>query len=75
MGSEKLKRDIAEWIGRPRKLPSSNKDEEAEGKKEDVGATQASTEDKSPIVEYEESREYEREDNRKDTMLSNAKNT
>ena len=38
---KKPERDIAEWIGRPRKPPSSNKDKEAEGKEEDAGATQA----------------------------------
>ena len=40
---EKRERDIADWIGRPREPPSRNEDEEAEGKEEDVGATQAST--------------------------------
>ena len=30
--SEKRKRDIADWIGRPREPPLRNKDEEAEGK-------------------------------------------
>ena len=41
--SEKRERDIADWIGQPRKPPSSNKDKEAEGEEEDSGATQAST--------------------------------
>ena len=31
--SEKRERDTAEWIGRPRRPPSSNDDEEAEGRK------------------------------------------
>ena len=41
--SKKLKRDIADWIGRPPHPPLSNEDEEAEGKEEEVCATQAST--------------------------------
>ena len=40
---EKRERDIADWIGRPWKPPSSSKDKEAEGKEEDIGSTQAST--------------------------------
>ena len=43
LDSKKRERDIVDWIGRPRKPPLSNKDEETEGKEEDVGATQAST--------------------------------
>ena len=72
---EKRERDIADWIGRPREPPSSNKDEEAKGKEEDVGATQALIEDNSPINENEEDREFYWEDGRKDTVLSYAKNT
>ena len=52
MVSEKRKRDIAYWIGRPSKPPLRNKDNEAEGEEEDVGDTQASTEDNSPINKY-----------------------
>ena len=48
------KRDITDWIGRPHEPPSRNKDEEAEGEKYDVGATQALTEENSPINEYKE---------------------
>ena len=54
--SKKCKRDIADWIGRYHKPPSRNEDEEAEGEEEDVGATQSSTEDNSPIEKYEEGR-------------------
>ena len=43
LDSKKREREIADWIGRPRKSPSSNEDEESEGKEEDVGSTQAST--------------------------------
>ena len=38
-------------------------------------ATQVSTEDNSPIDKYEEGCEYDREDDRKDIMLFNEKNT
>ena len=41
--SKKPKRDIVEWIGQPRKPPSSNNAEKAKGKEEDVGSTQVST--------------------------------
>ena len=75
MDSEKRKRDIAEWISRPHKPPSSNEDEEAEGEEIDVSATQASTKDNSLIKKYNENREYDREDDRKDTELSNTKST
>ena len=75
MDSEKHERDIADWISQPRKPPSINKDEEAESKEEDVGATEASTEDSSPIDKYEEVFEYDRKDDRKYTVLSDAKNT
>ena len=47
--SEKRERDIADWIVRPRKPPLRTEDEGAEGKEEDVGTTQASTEDISPV--------------------------
>ena len=47
--SKKRERDTADWIGWARKLPLSNKDEEAEGEEEYVGATQSSTENNSPI--------------------------
>ena len=46
---KKRKRDIAEWVVQPRKLPFSNEDKEAEGREEEVGPTQASTEYNSPI--------------------------
>ena len=75
MDNDESERDTVECIGRLQRLPSSNKDEESEVKEEDVGATQASTEYNSPIDEYEEGREYNQEDSRKDTVLSNAKNT
>ena len=73
LDSKKRKRDITEWIGRPRKPPSSNEDEEAEGEEEEVGATQATIEENSPINKYEEGREYDKEDDREDTVLSDAK--
>ena len=73
--SKKRERDIADWIGRPRKPPLSNEDDEYEGKEEHVGATKASTEDNSPIDEYEEGREYNREDDRKETVILDAKKT
>ena len=69
LDSEKRERDITDWIGRPREPPSSNEDEEAEGEEEYVGATQASTEDNSPIDEYEEGCEYGQEYNCEDTRL------
>ena len=47
--SEKRKRDIVDWIGRPRKPLSRNEDEEAEGEEENFSATQASTEDNSHV--------------------------
>ena len=47
--SEKRDRDITDWIVEPYKPPSSSKNEKAEGKEEDVSATQASTGDKSSI--------------------------
>ena len=62
------------WIGRPRKPPSRNEDKESEGEEEDFGATQASKEDNSPIDEYEEGCDYDQEDDRKDTGLSDEKN-
>ena len=49
MDSKKHKRNIMELISRPCKPPSSNKDEAAEAEEEEFNATQASTEDKSPI--------------------------
>ena len=75
MDSEKRDRDIADWIGLPRKPPSRNEDEEAEGEEEDVGATLASTEDNSPIDKYEEGCEFDWEDDREVTGLSDEKNT
>ena len=75
MDIEKRERDIADWIGRPREPPLRIEDMEAEGEKDDVGATQASTEDNSYIEEYEEGREFDWEDDREDTVLSYAKNT
>ena len=38
MESKKNKKCIAKWIGRPLKLPSSNKDAEDEDKEKDIGA-------------------------------------
>ena len=72
---KKRERDIADWIGRPCKPPSINKDEEAEGEEEDIGAAQASTEYNSPIDEYEKDCEYNQEDDHKYTRLLNEKNT
>ena len=51
LDSENRERDIAEWIDLHRKQSSRNKDKEAEGKEGDVGGTQASKEDNSPIDE------------------------
>ena len=73
--SQKRERDTAEWIGRPHIPPSSNKDEEDEGKEEYVGATQASTEDNSLTDKDDEGRGYNQEYDHKDTVLSDAKNT
>ena len=75
LDSKKRKRYIADWIGRHLKTPPSNEDEEAEVEEEDVGATQSSTEDNSPIEEYEEGCEYDREYDREDTVLLDATNT
>ena len=52
MDSEKRERDIVDWIGRPGKPSLRNEDEEAEFEEEDVGATQASIEDNSPLEKY-----------------------
>ena len=49
LDSKKRKRDIADWIGRPREPPSRSDNEEAEWKEENVGAAQASTEYNFPI--------------------------
>ena len=49
LDNEKRQRDIADWISQPREPPSINEDKEGEGEEEDVGATQDSTEDNSPI--------------------------
>ena len=49
LDSKKRERDIADWISQPREPPSINEDKEGEGEEEDVGATQDSTEDNSPI--------------------------
>ena len=67
--SEKRKRDIASWIGWPCEPLSRNEDEESEGEEKDVGATQASTEDNSPIDKYKEGRELDWKDDCKDTVL------
>ena len=56
MEKDNCKRDIVEWISRLRKPPSINKDKEAEGKEEYLGATQASTKENSSIKKYEEGR-------------------
>ena len=53
----------------------SNKNKEVDGEEEDVGATQASIEDNSPIKEYEKGCEYYREDDPKDTGLPYEKNS
>ena len=58
MDRKKREREIAKWIGQPCKLPSSNKDEEAENKKEDFGTTQELTEYNYPINEDDEGCEY-----------------
>ena len=73
MDSKKHERYIADWIGRPWELPSRNEDEEAEGEEEDVGATKASSEDNSHINEYVEGKEFDWEDDREDTGLSDEK--
>ena len=75
LDSEQRERDIADWISRPHEPPLSNKYKEAEIKEEDVGATQDSTEENSPIDKYEECCEYDQEDNRIDTRLSDEKHT
>ena len=75
LDSNKHERDIAEWTGRPRNPSSSNEEEGAEGKEEDVGVAQSSTEDNSPIDEEYKDCEYDQEDDRKDTVLSDSKNT
>ena len=59
MDSKKHERDIADWIGQPHETPSRNKAEEAEGKEEYVGSTQALTEDKSLIDEYKKVRDFD----------------
>ena len=53
----------------------SNKDKEDDGEEEDVGATQASIEDNSPIDKYEKGHKYNREGDREDTILSDEKHT
>ena len=75
MDSKKRKRDIVDWIGRPRKLTLSNDYDEAEGNEEDVSATEASTEDNSLIDEYKEGCEYYQWYDSEDTRLSDAKIT
>ena len=74
LDSQKCEREIVEWISRPRKPPSSNEYNEAEGEEEDVGATQYSADDNSQVDEYGEGCEYNQEDNRKDIVLYNIKN-
>ena len=73
--SKKSERDIADLISRPRKPPPSNKDEDAEGDEGYFGATQASTEENSPINKYKEVRKYDREDDCKHTVIPDAKIT
>ena len=75
LDSEKREINIAEWIGWPRKPPSSNEDKEAEAKEEDAGATPASTEDKFHINEDNKVFEDDREDDHKYTVLSDDENT
>ena len=76
--SESKERDkaIAEWIGRPLKPPSSNKDKEDEDEEKDVGAPLASTENGSPGDKDDEGREDDQRQNgiyeREDTLLYNA---
>ena len=62
-----------EWSCRPLKPLPSNKYEEDEDEKEDVGATLASIEDGSPTDEDYEGSEDDREENRKDTALYDAR--
>ena len=57
---EKNERDVAEWTVGTHKPLSINQYKEAEGKEEEVGATQVSIEDNSPINEYEVFCEYNR---------------
>ena len=59
LDSKNHERDIADWIGRPREPLLRNEDKEDESEEEDVGATQASTEDNHPINKYEEGRDFE----------------
>ena len=70
MEIEKREKDIVELIGRPLKRPSRNGDKEEE---EDVGATIASTYDRSPVEKDDESHGDDWEDDREDTVLYNAK--
>ena len=72
---KKRKRDIAEWIDQALKPPSNNEEEEYEGKEEGAGATLASTEAISPGDKDDEACEDDREDNCKDNVLSDAKDT
>ena len=73
--SEKQEKDIEEWIGQPRKPPSINEDEESDCKEENLGAIQSSTEDNYPIDEYKKGRDFDWEEDRKDTVLLYTKNT
>ena len=76
MESKKRNKSIAEWIGRPFKSPSRNKDEEDKDGGEDVGAPLASTEDGYPSYKDVEGPEDDWEDdgiyNQKDTVIYNA---
>ena len=63
------------WIDRHRESPSINKDKESEDEEEDVRATQSSTENNSPIEKYEEGRQFDWDEHREDTGLSDEKNT
>ena len=75
LDSNKRDKDIKDWIVWLRIPLTRNKDEKADAKEEEVCATQSLTEDNSPINEYEGGREYELEYVRKDTVLSDVKNT
>ena len=58
--SKERDKSIAEWIGRPFKLPSRNEDEEDYDKEEGVSAPLASIEDDPPGDKDNEGREENR---------------
>ena len=63
MESKKREKYITEWIGRPLKPPSCNKEEEDEDEEESSGAPLSSTENGSPGDKDDEGCEDHREDN------------